>query len=59
DPRDVVPGTFELEWPKGSGQVREYPEVDRVAWFDLEQARDKLVAGQRAFLDRLAERLPS
>jgi len=59
DPRDVVPGTFELEWPKGSGQVREYPEVDRVAWFDLEQARDKLVAGQRTFLDRLAERLPS
>jgi len=57
DPNDVVPGTFEMEWPKGSGRIREFPELDRVAWFDLEEAREKLVAGQRVFLDRLAERL--
>lgn len=57
DPSLVVPGTFELEWPKGSGRVREFPEVDRVAWFDLEQASEKLVPGQRIFLDRLAARL--
>jgi len=58
-PSDVVPGTFEMEWPKGSGRIREFPELDRVAWFDLEEARQKLVAGQRVFLDRLAERLPT
>ncbi len=46
-----------MEWPKGSGRTGVFPEVDRVAWFGLEQARDKLVAGQRVFLDRLAERL--
>jgi predicted NUDIX family NTP pyrophosphohydrolase len=57
DPSAVVPGTFEMEWPKGSGRTREFPEIDRVEWFDLEQAREKLVAGQRVFLDRLAERL--
>jgi predicted NUDIX family NTP pyrophosphohydrolase len=45
--------TFELEWPKGSGRVREFPEVDRVAWFPVAQARAKLLKGQRAFLDRL------
>jgi predicted NUDIX family NTP pyrophosphohydrolase len=56
DPDRIVPGTFELEWPKGSGRIRTFPEIDRVAWFDLEEARDKLVAGQRPFLDRLAER---
>ncbi|HEX5405034.1 MAG TPA: NUDIX domain-containing protein [Pseudonocardiaceae bacterium] len=55
DPAAVVPGTFEMEWPKGSGRMREFPEVDRAAWFDLAQARTKLVGGQRAFLDRVAE----
>lgn len=55
----VVPGTFHLEWPKGSGRIREFPELDRVAWFDLELAREKIVGGQRPFLDRLAELLES
>ena len=57
DPSAVVPGTFEMEWPKGSGRTREFPEIDRVEWFHLEQAREKLVAGQRVFLDRLGEPL--
>jgi predicted NUDIX family NTP pyrophosphohydrolase len=55
DPAAVVPGTFEMEWPKGSGRTREFPEIDRVAWVDLTQARLKLVGGQRPFLDRLLE----
>ncbi|BAX94877.1 NUDIX domain-containing protein [Mycobacterium shigaense] len=45
--------TFELEWPRGSGRLREFPEVDRVAWLPVAQARAKLLKGQRAFLDRL------
>lgn len=49
--------TFELEWPPHSGTRREFPEVDRVAWFTVAQARAKLLAGQRAFLDRLTEQL--
>ncbi|GAA3435253.1 NUDIX domain-containing protein [Kutzneria kofuensis] len=53
DPADVVPGTFELEWPPRSGRTREFPEVDRVGWFAVDDARVKLVKGQRAFLDRL------
>lgn len=53
----VVPGTFEMEWPKGSGRMREFPEIDRVSWFGLEQAGEKIVGGQRPFLDRLAEML--
>lgn len=57
DPEQVVPGTFEMEWPKGSGRLREFPEIDRVAWFDLGQAREKIVGGQRPFLDRLTELL--
>jgi predicted NUDIX family NTP pyrophosphohydrolase len=57
DPDSVVPGTFELEWPPKSGRLQEFPEIDRVGWFDLETAREKLVKGQRVFLDRLSERI--
>jgi predicted NUDIX family NTP pyrophosphohydrolase len=53
DPAAVVPGTFELEWPPKSGQLKEFPEVDRVAWFTVEQARTKIVKAQAVFLDRL------
>src|ERR1700759_2728525 len=45
--------TFELEWPKGSGRVREFPEVDRVQWFPIAQARAKLLKGHRVILDWL------
>lgn len=51
------PGTFELEWPPRSGQRQEFPELDRIAWFDLETAAAKLVKAQREFLDRLSEQL--
>ena len=49
--------TFPLEWPPRSGRVQEFPEIDRAAWFPLDEARSKLVAGQVPFLDRLLERL--
>lgn len=49
--------TFVLEWPKGSGILREYPELDRVAWLSVEQARSKLLRGQVSLLDRLLERI--
>ena len=55
DPAQLRPGTFELEWPPRSGRRQAFPEVDRVAWFDLASAREKLVQGQNALLDRLAE----
>jgi predicted NUDIX family NTP pyrophosphohydrolase len=56
DPAGVVPGMFTMEWPPRSGRTAEYPEIDRAAWWAVEVARDKLVRGQRPFLDRLAQR---
>jgi predicted NUDIX family NTP pyrophosphohydrolase len=53
DPTAIVPGTFELEWPRGSGQLQTIPEIDRVAWFPLDEARVRLLEGQRPFLDLL------
>ncbi len=46
---------FEMEWPPKSGKTQQFPEVDRAGWFALPEARQKLVAGQHGFLDRLAE----
>jgi predicted NUDIX family NTP pyrophosphohydrolase len=53
DVTEARSNTFLLEWPKGSGTMREFPEVDRVGWFTVALARTKLLKGQRAFLDRL------
>ena len=47
--------TFTVEWPPRSGQMREFPEVDRAEWFTLAAAREKINSAQAAFLDRLAE----
>ena len=53
----IVSGTFPLEWPPRSGRVQEFPEVDRAAWFGLDEARAKLVKGQVPYLDRLRDLL--
>jgi predicted NUDIX family NTP pyrophosphohydrolase len=55
DPDAVVPGTFRLEVPPRSGRFVDVPELDRVAWVDVETARRKLITGQVAFLDRLLD----
>ena len=52
DVTDSASNTFELEWPKGSGTFREFPEVDRVGWFSVAARRSKLLKGQRPLLDR-------
>ncbi|MEV6308786.1 NUDIX domain-containing protein [Streptomyces sp. NPDC051840] len=57
DPSTVVPGTFTMEWPKGSGVVRAFPEMDRFAWCTPEEARLRLVTGQRVFVERLRDHL--
>lgn len=53
DPATLRSNTFELEWPKGSGKVQHFPEIDRVGWFDLQLARKKIIVSQVPFLERL------
>jgi predicted NUDIX family NTP pyrophosphohydrolase len=55
DASSAVSNMFELEWPRGSGTVRTFPEVDRVEWVGTDVARTKLLKGQSPFVDRLLE----
>jgi predicted NUDIX family NTP pyrophosphohydrolase len=53
DLEGTLSNAFTLEWPRGSGNVREFPEIDRVAWFSVAEAIEKLLKGQRPLLHRL------
>jgi predicted NUDIX family NTP pyrophosphohydrolase len=57
DPSRLKSNLFELEWPPKTGRLQSFPEVDRAEWFTVEEARDKILPGQRPFIDRLLERL--
>ena len=53
DPELVRSNTFQMEWPRGSGRQQEFPEIDRAAWFDIDEARRRLLPGHVPFLDEL------
>lgn len=55
DTRTLRSNLFEMEWPPRSGRVQLFPEVDRAEWFGLARAREKLLIGQRPFIDRIEE----
>jgi predicted NUDIX family NTP pyrophosphohydrolase len=57
DPSDVRSNLFEIEWPPRSGRKQSFPELDAAAWFTLDEARERLVKGQRPALDALARLL--
>ena len=57
DVSDAHSNTFEIEWPRGSGRMRAFPEIDRVQWFSVADARVKLLKGHRPILDRLLAQL--
>ncbi len=53
----ITSNTFEMEWPPKSGNSQAFPEVDRAAWFKLEEARQQIQPGQVPILDELARQL--
>lgn len=57
EPSDLRSNTFTMEWPRMTGKMREFPEIDRGGWFPIDVARTKLLAGQTGFLDELVVRL--
>ena len=57
DPATAVSNEFEIEWPPRSGRRQAFPEIDRVAWFEPDEARRRLKPTQIPFVDRLLEAL--
>jgi predicted NUDIX family NTP pyrophosphohydrolase len=53
DAEAITSNTFEIEWPPRSGRTQEFPEVDRAAWFSLDEAREKINPAQAELLVRL------
>lgn len=56
DPERIRSNTFAMEWPRGSGRLREVPEIDRAAFFSLDEARTKINPGQAPLIDELVRR---
>ena len=57
DVDSVVPGTFEMEWPRGSGRVGTFPEVDRAAWWTPAECAERIVPAQLELVSRLVAHL--
>ena len=57
DASSVRSNNFSMEWPPRSGKQQEFPEIDKGEWFTIPVAREKLLAGQRGFLDELEKKL--
>jgi len=55
DPGTITSNTFEMEWPRRSGKMLTFPEVDKGKWFSLEDARNFINPAQVPFLEELAE----
>ncbi|QJB30419.1 NUDIX domain-containing protein [Chitinophaga oryzae] len=53
DPEKIVSNLFEIEWPPRSGKKKQFPEIDRAAWFDAETAKKMIYPQQAAFIEEL------
>ncbi len=57
DLKNCKSNTFTIEFPKDSGKIQEFPEMDKYAWMDINEAKDKIIKNQLYFLNKLEEYL--
>jgi predicted NUDIX family NTP pyrophosphohydrolase len=53
----IVSNLFEMEWPPRSGKMQSFPEIDRAAWFTVDEAKEKINAGQAGLIEGLVSKL--
>ena len=53
DPAQISSNLFQMEWPPRSGRFEECPEVDRAAFFRMDEAKQKINPAQVALLVEL------
>ena len=56
DPAELKSNLFEMEWPPKSGIKKSFPEVDKAAWFNVDDAKDKINAGQVPLISELEQK---
>jgi predicted NUDIX family NTP pyrophosphohydrolase len=59
DASDIKSNLFEMEWPPRSGNKRLFPEIDRAAWFNLDESKKKILPGQLPLISALEDKLRS
>ncbi len=57
DTASIRSNMFEMEWPPHSGKKTQFPEIDRAAWFTIDEAKQKIIEGQKPLIDELIEKL--
>ncbi len=53
----VQSNVFEMEWPPKSGKLKRFPEIDRAAWFTIEEAKQKINPAQVLFIEELVQKI--
>jgi len=57
DPEKIKSNSFEIEWPPKSGKMKSFPEIDKAAWFNLNDAEEKINSGQLSLIKELEDKL--
>lgn len=57
DEKAIKSNMFEMEWSPKSGKMVEFPEMDCAEWFEINDAKKKILKGQIPFLEKLEEYL--
>ena len=57
DPEKIKSNHFEIEWPPRSGKMKSFPEIDKAAWFHLNEAQKKIIEAQSAFIKELESKI--
>lgn len=55
DHQNIVSNMFEMEWPPKSGKRASFPEIDRAGWFNIDEAKLKIIPGQVGLIAELEE----
>lgn len=57
DPSAIRSNSFEMEWPPRSGKMKQFPEIDKAAWFTIEEALEKIIPGQVSLVNELDKKV--
>ena len=57
DPASIRSNNFEMEWPPKSGNKKAFPEIDQAAWFNMDEAKKKVISAQAPLIVELKAKI--